>query len=436
MFNIFSKKSLLLQALLSTVLVGSAQANVHPSPIKLTKTGPLTADLGETVQYTITAINEGDKPICHIELHDFVSPCACESPFVKATDDSHFGFVFEKTPDGFTAHTKHKLAPGKSFQITAYLRACKPVGSILTNTIRFLGKQDGDCVIGCASAETKLGKCPGALRVHVTPESVFACPGGTFKLTAHVENSCGKILYHWFELHPKGDIDEESLLKEGAVTLDGDKPASAVGTWEAVDHRDHATLKVTVPVEACPSLERCLPIRLPSAVYVVVIEDTCTGCKIISRPVFLRIAPCADLAVHKRLVSQLCDRAIFEIIVTNHGPCTAFGGTIVVQDCLPKGLELEPHPHYYAEKNNWRIRVVNCHKEECIQAVYTENLPAGESTPPFFIETRVHCCDDIVVNSATVYSTCIEQFDCNLSNNTSSASAKCVKKKQHHHKKD
>ena len=233
------KKSLLLSVLLSMALVNSMKANVHPSPIKITKTGPAFAELGEIIKYEIKVTNEGKRPISRIELQDFVTPCACESPFVDAKDDCHFGLKFNKTVDGFTAKTHHKLAPGKSFQITALIRACKPAGSVLTNTVRFTGEQDDDCVVACTSAETKLGKCPGALRVRISPESVLACPGGTFKLTSHVENNCGKVQYTWFAVSHDGMPKDEELSLEGDLRLEDDKPVSSKVTWTTVGDRAH-----------------------------------------------------------------------------------------------------------------------------------------------------------------------------------------------------
>ncbi len=267
---------------------------------------------------------------------------------------------------------------------------------------------------------------------------LYACPGGEIKLNSYVARACREVKYAWFRASLIGDAPE-------SVTIDENGKPGGIFDWKLVG--TEPTLHDTLPVECRPcdaTTDAKLLNLLPTLIYVLVIEDECTGCFAISNPILVGILPCADLKIDttrftdaktKDNVSHDDETATFAITVTNNGPCATAPCSVLVQDCLPSGLKLL---NVSADPKDWKARIINCSNDQCIQALYQPALPAPETpkaagtddsntTSPILV--TVKCCKDSRTNTAVVFSINPDQFDFNLGNNASSLKVKCEKHK-------
>lgn len=314
----------------------------------------------------------------------------------------------------------------------------------------------------CASMFVSLAQAVGfalcRLEVKVAPEAtvtspeaegilgltyLYACPGGEIKLTSCVTHACREVKYAWFRASVLGDAPESVTINEAG------KPGG-IFDWKLVG--TEPTLHDTLPVE-CRPCDATADVKsvnlLPTFVYVLVIEDECTGCYAISNPILVGILPCADLKIEtcrvkdaktqvKEDVSHDDETATFQITVTNNGPCTATPSSVLVQDCLPCGLKLL---NVSADPKDWKVRIINCSDDQGIQALYQPALPAptvtketkapGEddnnTTSPILVTVKCH--KDPKTNTAVVFSINPDQFDFNLGNNAATSKIKCEKHK-------
>ena len=164
----------------------------------------------------------------------------------------------------------------------------------------------------------------------------------------------------------------------------------------------------------CPSTGASFCFQVPSeagncppAKYAVtlVITDTCTGCVFATNAICIDVMPCVSLVPCKALCSQsnpTCGVATYQINVTNGSACNASPLSIVIQDCLPAGVNLVS----VCPGQGWLVAVHNvassgacaCPSNQCIQALYAPALDGGATTTPIYVTV----CGDTSTLSNTV----------------------------------
>ena len=125
----------------------------------------------------------------------------------------------------------------------------------------------------------------------------------------------------------------------------------------------------------------------------------------------LMVMPCTNLAISKT-ACQNRDKVVFTITVTNNGPSPATG--IRVDDMLPEGIKV-----CSVYGNGWNATT----NGQFVTAFYEPGVDVNQSTQELFIEARIHCKNEILINCARVSSSTM--LDTNPLN-MAAAAVKCT----------
>ncbi len=216
-------------------------------------------------------------------------------------------------------------------------------------------------VNNCVLSDSIVVTQPAPLVVNVNPQSATICQGTSQLFTSSVSGGTPNYSYSW---SPGGTTPTDP-----STTITG----ATVGTTPV-------SLTVT-------DANNCITTADASLV----------------------VSPCTNLVISKT-ACQKDDKVVFTITVTNNDLSTVTG--IRVDDMLPEGLRI---CNVYGD--GW----TSITSGQFVTAIYELGVDVNQSTQELFIEARIHCKNEILVNCARVSTV----LDPNVPINVASAAIKC-----------
>ena len=382
---------------LSLLFIGSVSTALASLDVTVTQLSPAnnTFQVGGFIEYEIVVTNNTHKPLSNLVVTDevtvatgFVKQGVVENlitlVFAKTADSKKFTVVANNNNNGFIATGKKKLDPGCSAAFFAIFKACGnfSIANIATAT----GECKGGKVFKGSSTplvSTTDGSCALAASISPTVDTAV-CTGGSVVLTANVTGACStaqNLQYQWYT----GTLVDPSNIIVGA----------------------------TLP-----------QLTVAQGVFTVQIQDPVTGCIVSATSHEVKQVPCADLAITKQ-ASISGNTVTYDITVTNNGND---GARFEVRDCVHDCLQVT---NISADESFSTSYVVNSCSQGTSNCVIAEGfLEKGVQAKLRIVAQIVKSCGKKCVNNTATVTAYSGIFDCDLSNNSATASIKTCQKRK------
>jgi uncharacterized repeat protein (TIGR01451 family)/fimbrial isopeptide formation D2 family protein len=356
-------------------------------------------NVGDTVEYTITATNHGLDPATQIVINDLLP-----AGVVYVSDDG--AGKYNPTTGDWAVGSLGFDASGPLQSATLHIDARVVNSGITINkaTVKSLLQRDDNDGNDSATAQIDAPKAADLSLAktvdHATPDK-----GATVVFTVTVTNSgpddTTEVVVH--DAWPDGLT---FVSDDGGGAYD-----SATGNWSVgnLNVGDHASLKITATVDVESQITNIAEVT-HSHLYD---PDSTPGNGVAGEDdratVIVNAHGVADLEVTKAVAPKSVftgDRVTYTIVVTNHGPDNATG--VIVRDQLPDGVTYVSSAGgtYSAKTGAWTVGSLTTHSSASLTITATVGKNAS------------------ITNNAGVAAS--DQRDPDLSNNADSAAIKSV----------